>query len=82
MLSPLLANILLDDLDRDLERRGHHFARYADDVLVLVGGTIPAADAVELRRIGVAEIFTSGTPTARVVAFIEAHAPRRDLEPG
>jgi len=53
-----------------------------DDVLVLVGGTIPAADAVELRRLGVAEIFTSGTPTARVVAFIEAHAPRRDLEPG
>ncbi|MBI3060690.1 MAG: group II intron reverse transcriptase/maturase [Deltaproteobacteria bacterium] len=35
-LSPLLANILLDDLDRELERRGHRFARYADDVLVLV----------------------------------------------
>jgi len=28
---PLLANILLDDLDRELERRGHRFARYADD---------------------------------------------------
>jgi RNA-directed DNA polymerase len=35
-LSPLLANILLDDLDKELERRGHRFARYADDVLVLV----------------------------------------------
>jgi RNA-directed DNA polymerase len=35
-LSPLLANILLDDLDRELERRGHRFARYADDILVLV----------------------------------------------
>jgi RNA-directed DNA polymerase len=35
-LSPLLANILLDDLDRELERRGHRFARYAGDVLVLV----------------------------------------------
>ena len=35
-LSPLLANILLDDLDRELERRGHRFARYADDLLVLV----------------------------------------------
>lgn len=34
--SPLLANILLDDLDRELERRGHRFARYADDLLVLV----------------------------------------------
>lgn len=35
-LSPLLANILLDDLDKELERRGHRFARYADDVLILV----------------------------------------------
>jgi RNA-directed DNA polymerase len=35
-LSPLLANILLDDLDKELERRGHAFARYADDLLVLV----------------------------------------------
>jgi RNA-directed DNA polymerase len=34
--SPLLANILLDDLDRELETRGHRFARYADDLLVLV----------------------------------------------
>jgi RNA-directed DNA polymerase len=30
-LSPLLANLLLDDLDRELERRGHAFCRYADD---------------------------------------------------
>ena len=30
-LSPLLSNILLDELDRELERRGHHFVRYADD---------------------------------------------------
>ena len=35
-LSPLLANILLDDLDRELEGRGHRFARYADDLMVLV----------------------------------------------
>jgi RNA-directed DNA polymerase len=35
-LSPLLANILLDDLDRELQRRGHRFARYADDLLILV----------------------------------------------
>ena len=35
-LSPLLANILLDDLDKELERRGLRFARYADDFLVLV----------------------------------------------
>jgi len=33
-LSPLLANILLDELDHELERRGHKFVRYADDVLI------------------------------------------------
>lgn len=30
-LSPLLSNILLDDLDKELEKRGHRFVRYADD---------------------------------------------------
>jgi RNA-directed DNA polymerase len=35
-LSPLLANLLLDDLDRELERRGHRFVRYADDVNIYV----------------------------------------------
>lgn len=35
-LSPLLSNILLDDLDKELERRGHRFCRYADDVNVYV----------------------------------------------
>ena len=35
-LSPLLANILLDDLDKELERRGHRFVRYADDLRILV----------------------------------------------
>lgn len=33
-LSPLLANVLLDEVDRDLERRGHRFVRYADDLIV------------------------------------------------
>ena len=36
MLSPLLANLLLDDLDRELERRGHCFCRYADDCNIYV----------------------------------------------
>ena len=35
-LSPLLANIILDDLDKELEKRGHRFARYADDFIILV----------------------------------------------
>ena len=35
-LSPLLANVLLDEVDRELERRGHRFVRYADDANVYV----------------------------------------------
>jgi RNA-directed DNA polymerase len=35
-LSPLLANVMLDDLDSELERRGHRFVRYADDLMVYV----------------------------------------------
>lgn len=34
-LSPLLANIYLDELDKELEKRGHRFARYADDLMIL-----------------------------------------------
>ena len=35
-ISPLLANVMLDDLDAELERRGHQFVRYADDLRVYV----------------------------------------------
>lgn len=35
-LSPLLANVYLDDLDRELRERGHRFVRYADDVMIYV----------------------------------------------
>jgi RNA-directed DNA polymerase len=35
-LSPLLSNLVLDELDRELERRGHCFARYADDCNIYV----------------------------------------------
>ena len=34
-LSPLLANIYLDELDKELEKRGHRFARYADDLICI-----------------------------------------------
>jgi RNA-directed DNA polymerase len=36
-LSPLLSNIMLDELDKELERRGHEFCRYADDCNIYVG---------------------------------------------
>jgi len=35
-LSPLLSNIVLDELDKELEKRGHRFVRYADDLIILV----------------------------------------------
>ncbi len=35
-LSPLLANVLLDEVDKELEQRGHAFVRYADDLRVFV----------------------------------------------
>jgi methylmalonyl-CoA mutase C-terminal domain/subunit len=42
----------------------------ADDVLVVVGGTIPSQDARELKRMGVAEVFTPGAPTGAIVDFL------------
>ena len=38
-LSPLLANVLLDEVDKELEKRGHAFVRYADDCNVYVRGS-------------------------------------------
>jgi len=48
-LSPLLANIYLDALDRELERRGHRFSRYADDCNVYVGSQAAAERVMRLR---------------------------------
>ena len=45
-----------------------------DDVLVVVGGTIPAEDARELKEQGVAEVFTPGAPTSEIVEFLRAKA--------
>ena len=45
-LSPLLSNIVLDDLDRELERRGHRFCRYADDCNVYVASRAAAKHAM------------------------------------
>ena len=44
----------------------------ADDVLVVVGGTIPHDDVIELKRRGVAEVFTPGAPTSEIVDFLQA----------
>ena len=48
--------------------------RGIDDVCVVVGGTIPPDDAEELKRLGVAEVFTPGSPTGAIVEFLSAQA--------
>ena len=47
----------------------------AEDVLVVVGGTIPDEDAADLKSQGVAEIFTPGVPTAEIVDFLKQKVP-------
>ena len=46
-----------------------------EDVLVVVGGTIPSDDADELKRQGVAEVFTPGAPVSDIVEFLRARVP-------
>ena len=48
----------------------------ADDVLVIVGGTIPADDIPELKGLGVAEVFTPGAPTQAIIDFIQGAVPQ------
>ena len=50
----------------------------ADDVLVTVGGTIPADDIPELERLGVAAVFTPGAPTQGIIDFIEGAVSERE----
>jgi methylmalonyl-CoA mutase C-terminal domain/subunit len=42
-----------------------------DDVVLVVGGTIPADDIPELKRLGVSEIFTPGSPVQEIIDFIQ-----------
>jgi methylmalonyl-CoA mutase, C-terminal domain len=46
-------------------------AQDASDVVVTVGGTIPAQDIPELKELGVAEVFTPGAPTTAIIDFIK-----------
>lgn len=49
-----------------------------DDVVLTVGGTIPADDIPELKRQGVAEVFTPGSSTDEIVEFVRAAVGRRE----
>ena len=48
-----------------------------DDVLLTVGGTIPADDIPELKKLGVAEVFTPGAPTHDIIEFIRGAVGQR-----
>jgi methylmalonyl-CoA mutase C-terminal domain/subunit len=48
-----------------------------EDVLITVGGTIPADDVPELKKLGVAEVFTPGAPTDEIVEFIRGGVAER-----
>ncbi|HXR28826.1 MAG TPA: cobalamin B12-binding domain-containing protein, partial [Solirubrobacteraceae bacterium] len=52
-----------------------------EDVVITVGGTIPAEDIPELKRLGVAEVFTPGAPTQAIVDFIRGAARGRASSP-
>ncbi len=52
-----------------------------DDVVITVGGTIPAEDIPELKSLGVAEVFTPGAPTQAIVDFIRGAAVGALAEP-
>ena len=69
-LSPFLSNILLDELDRELERRGHRFVRYADDCNIYV----QSAQAVE-RPPGVLELFEQHAVARGIANIIDDASP-------
>ena len=47
----------------------------AGDVVVTVGGTIPSDDIPELKKLGVAEVFTPGAPVQEIIDFVERAVP-------
>ena len=52
-------------------------AQGIDDVLVTVGGTIPSEDIPELKKLGVAEVFTPGSSTQSIIDFIREKVGER-----
>jgi methylmalonyl-CoA mutase C-terminal domain/subunit len=52
----------------------------AGDIPVLVGGLIPEADKAALKEMGVAAVFTAGTPISAIASFINAHVAHAERE--
>ncbi len=53
--------------------------RKAEDILVFGGGIVPEQDIVRLTEMGVGRIFTPGTSTKEVVAYLEAYVAKNEL---
>jgi RNA-directed DNA polymerase len=69
-LSPLLANVLLDEVDKELERRGHRFARYADDCNVYVHSIRAGERVMRLLRRLYAKLHLTVNETKSAVASV------------
>ena len=69
-LSPLLANVMLDEVDKELERRGHRFARYADDCNVYVRSRRAVERVMALLRRLYARLHLTVNETKSAVASV------------
>ena len=69
-LSPLLANVLLDEVDKELERRGHSFARYADDCNVYVHSRRAGERVMALLQKMYAKLHLKVNPAKSAVASV------------
>ena len=69
-LSPLLANVMLDEVDKELERRGHRFARYADDCNVYVRSRRAGERVMALLRRLYARLHLTVNETKSAVASV------------
>jgi RNA-directed DNA polymerase len=70
-LSPLLANVLLDEVDRELERRGHAFVRYADDCNVYVRSRRAGERVMGLLRRQYGKLRLQINESKSAVAFVK-----------
>jgi RNA-directed DNA polymerase len=92
-LSPMLSNLVLDDLDKELERRGHHFVRYADDCNIYVrskraGERVMASITAFLTRRLQLRVNGEKSAVARPwerkflgFSFTNQHQPKRRIAP-
>src|SRR2546425_972887 len=80
-LSPLLSNLVLDELDRELERRGHRFARYADDCNVYVGSERAGQRVMESVNQTKSAVARPGRRKFLGFSFTGEREPRRRIAP-